>query len=226
MNLTTRMLEELTEQDVFDIAAWHLLEQGERASMGGGCLYRTPFGMRCPVGWLIPDAEYRTAFEGRRVGRLPDAARGCHCSPEFVEFLQRFERLLSNLQQVHDNHAPFMWWGLLRDVASMHGLNAGVIDHMKEKRAERAARDQDELLRSMRVKLPTFRLVADSIHVEPFAAPVAHFTVSQAEVFAIMTHSMHEAIGLTMGIPGKLLTTGSARHVIAKPQKTREAVPA
>lgn len=227
MNLTTRMLEELTDQDVFDIAAWHLLEQGERASMGGACLYRSPDGRRCPVGWLIPNDEYRREFEGRSACRLVDAAYGCGCSAPFVAFLRRFERLLTNLQKVHDHHAPFMWWTLLRDVASMHGLNAGVIDHMKEKRAEREARDQAEALRSMRMKLPlTFKLVPGTLRVEHFAAPVDHCTVTYADAVAFITQGIHDAIGHALGVPVGLLTTGGVHDVIAKPQETREVEPA
>jgi hypothetical protein len=227
MNLTTRMLEELTEQDVFDIAAWHMLEQGERALNMDMCTYRAMDGKRCPVGWLIPDAEYRTMFEGRRVSGLIAFAASYGCSAPFVSFLRRFERLLGNLQKVHDNHAPFMWWCLLREVASMHGLNAGVIDHMKTKRAEREARDQAEALRSMRMKLPiTFKLVPGSLRVEHFAAPVDYFTVTHADALALITQGITDAIGHTLGIPGKLLTTGSARHVIEKPQETREVEPA
>lgn len=48
----------LSKQEIFDRTAAHLLAQGEPASISGDCMYRTPNGLKCAVGALIPDEVY------------------------------------------------------------------------------------------------------------------------------------------------------------------------
>jgi hypothetical protein len=234
MNLTTSMLEGLTTQDVFDIAAWQILNQGDRAISGAMCSYRAPFGYRCAVGWLIPDAEYRAEFEGKRAAILPMIAEMHGCSPTFVAFLREHERLLSLLQKVHDNHAPFMWWGLLRDVAHAYSLDASVVDHMREKLAERNERARAEAAR-LNPRRETLCIggisfeVDHSMSIEPFIMPVSvrmsskpQPAMSVADVVALVTGSIAE----TMHIHPALLTNGSPGHVVKQPQEARETAPA
>ncbi|MBB5408567.1 hypothetical protein HDG34_002504 [Paraburkholderia sp. HC6.4b] len=231
MKLTTQMLEGLTEQDVFDIAAWHLLDQGERAitmtakgisGISGIChlcSYRAPDGRRCPVGWLIPDEEYRECFEGKRAAILPMFARDAGCSPTFVAFLEGHERLLTHLQYIHDNHAAFMWWTLLRELAHKRDLDDSVIDHMKAQLRERAERDQAEAARHAPDEVP---FLAFDPSVMPACQAAGSISLATIAIMQVITDAITNAIAL----PAPLLTDGSPGHVITQPEETREAAPA
>lgn len=52
-------------QDIFDRALAHLRAQGKPALNGDGpdCLYRTPEGLKCAIGGLIPDMRYHPGLE-------------------------------------------------------------------------------------------------------------------------------------------------------------------
>ena len=81
MRLTTGFLLMLDSQDVFDIVAWHLLDQNERStSCDGKCLYRAADGKRCAIGWIMPDDVYMLSFESMGVhdlaSALQDSLRG------------------------------------------------------------------------------------------------------------------------------------------------------
>ncbi|HKR40089.1 MAG TPA: hypothetical protein VJU59_10515 [Paraburkholderia sp.] len=133
MRLTTRMLPELDGQDVFDIAAWHLLRQHSQAIAPGTskCMYRAPDGKRCAVGWLMPDDVYSRSLEFFSVRDLAsmmlDSTR--HEYHAFAAFLIRHMVLLSDLQHMHDSNPPVQWPARLRVIAHQNDLNARVIDH-------------------------------------------------------------------------------------------------
>jgi hypothetical protein len=56
----------MTFQEMFDISAKHILAQGKpsMASSEGGCMYRTPDGLKCAFGPFIPDDKYSPGLEG------------------------------------------------------------------------------------------------------------------------------------------------------------------
>lgn len=60
-------LDDFTYQQVFDFVLNHLYVQGEKAADTQGCRYRTPSGLSCAVGCLIPDHEYSYTYEGSSV---------------------------------------------------------------------------------------------------------------------------------------------------------------
>jgi hypothetical protein len=104
----------------------HLLAQGERSMDDEVCAYRSPDGLRCAVGCLIPDnLEIR---EGERVGSL------CEALPQVREALgiadpredpdQHHSDLsfLSMLQNIHDQGTPAHWPALLTTFAKREGL--------------------------------------------------------------------------------------------------------
>jgi hypothetical protein len=163
--------------------------------------------------WLIPDDQYHPEFEGKRVAALPVMAMLFGCSRAFVAFLTEHERLLTNLQYIHDNHAPFTWWSLLRELASQCGLDIAVIRHMKGKHAARAGRERAVDL--------SYRAVNKKIHFEPVAS--RHFSIMcAADVQAFVMQSISEALC----VPPSLLTEESHGHVVPQPEQTCEAAPA
>lgn len=58
----------LTRREMFEKVKAHLLKQNQKAMIdtdeGIACRYRTPEGLTCAIGCLIPDDEYDESFEG------------------------------------------------------------------------------------------------------------------------------------------------------------------
>ena len=53
------------KQEAFNAAWLGLKSQGfERSADGGLCMYRGPNGLKCALGWCIPDYMYAPEMEG------------------------------------------------------------------------------------------------------------------------------------------------------------------
>jgi hypothetical protein len=109
----------VTNQEVFDTVARHLLRQGRQSVGYRGCAYRGPNGLRCAIGCLIPDREYAAAMEGS----------GIHGPVEAVLRARKVNLSLAyDLQVVHDNRAPSNWRIALRGVADNYRLSLAVLE--------------------------------------------------------------------------------------------------
>lgn len=118
------MTKPLTNQQIFNRVAKHLLAQGRRAMSNGACVYRGPGGTKCAVGCIIPDELYSPEFEGNNVEGIFKA------QPKLWNLLAHRGgmTLLAHLQEdVHDECPPRMWPSALRSVAVKHGLNTKVL---------------------------------------------------------------------------------------------------
>jgi len=103
LNMTRR----LTNQDAFDRAMLHLLNQGHSClSASGQARYRGPRG-KSAIGALIPDELYITSMEGKR---LPHwlAARGSEYDALREHFGNVTPSLLDDLQDLHDRSGACM----------------------------------------------------------------------------------------------------------------------
>lgn len=115
----------MTDQEVFDKVAVHLLTQRKKSFCEGdgprlvGCMYRNPEGLRCAVGVLIPDNRYNPNLEGVTADNpiVVDALEGI-CSNI---------GLLMELQCIHDSLPVVEWARELRRVAKFFGLNTKAI---------------------------------------------------------------------------------------------------
>jgi hypothetical protein len=101
------MTRRLTNQDAFDGAMLHLLNQGHSClSASGQARYRGPRG-KSAIGALIPDALYVTSMEGKKLHHWL-AARG----PEYDALRERLgsvtPSLLDDLQDLHDRSGACM----------------------------------------------------------------------------------------------------------------------
>lgn len=115
--MTKRMV---SDQDLFDRVATHLLRQGKRSMSSNGieCAYRGQNGLSCAVGCLIPDDAYHQGLEG-----LTATAKSIQDGLPFsvnVDLLQR-------LQDVHDTTEPPVWRNRLRDLAQDYDLKVTVL---------------------------------------------------------------------------------------------------
>lgn len=111
--VTVRNLAGCTEQQVFDYVALRLLMQGEKSrSEDGECALRgVRNGLKCAIGWLIPDELYRPSMEWE--GPTDIVAK---------RWTDAHDRLLANLQSVHDDDPAELWGDGLNNVAGDRGL--------------------------------------------------------------------------------------------------------
>lgn len=128
----------MTEQEIFDKVATHLLTQNEKAvNSTGGCVYRTGKGLKCAVGCLISDDLYDPSLEGLgvivfvRTAARPDRVADCRVARDIAKKIGLEEEhggLLGDLQNIHDTRQPKTWRSFLLSVAKDHKLNAEVCD--------------------------------------------------------------------------------------------------
>lgn len=60
----------MTKQEIFDIVWNSIISQGgPSVNTFNGCAYRGNNGRKCAAGWLIPDEDYNTNYEGQVVSR-------------------------------------------------------------------------------------------------------------------------------------------------------------
>lgn len=101
----------MTRQEAFNIAKKHLLCQKVRATGDFGvCAFRTPEGLKCAIGALIPDDKY--PGEDRMFDMLHEPEK--HNLPDnaFMELLRH----------IHDYKNPSTWDYEFQQLAILCGL--------------------------------------------------------------------------------------------------------
>lgn len=113
----------MTNQEAFDKVVRHLFTQKARSleKYEGRmrCLYRSSDGKKCAIGALIPDEEYKTSFETRRVFSI---------QPEVPTLSSLDFELLSELQKIHDTQDLLTWGSSLYDLAKRLELDPSVLE--------------------------------------------------------------------------------------------------
>lgn len=114
----------MNTQEVFTKVATHLLTQKVKAKSGQTCAYRSGDGLKCAVGCLIEDDEYMPEMEGHIVEGLFTLAKTSDNSKlkSFYERLGQHQRILTDLQDVHDAWNTEDWRRGLHEVANTYGL--------------------------------------------------------------------------------------------------------
>lgn len=121
----------LTMQKVFDKiwerAGTKVLAQAENS---GDCLYRTPEGLCCFIGALIPNDVYDPEIEGASLSR--DDASGKICIPHIFDNVLRASgidtenpelvSLLEKCQRIHDSERIVKWDNKLQELAEQYDL--------------------------------------------------------------------------------------------------------
>lgn len=108
----------MTNQELFEKVAQHLLTQQRRASFGGTCWYYAK-GLRCAVGCLFPEEINTTPFEGVSLRELVDTTRESSSQKPKLKLLAKAlqeagvkeeqYQLLRHLQQIHDDTSVEFW---------------------------------------------------------------------------------------------------------------------
>ena len=108
----------MTAQEFFDRTAKHLLTQRECSCLGDDCLYRGPRGLKCVIGFWIPDERYHPSLEGRMLDlEILDLAGVPH----------ELYQLAIDLQEMHDKKDSTRWRWHLRLLAAKYKLKEDVL---------------------------------------------------------------------------------------------------
>ena len=98
----------MSQQQIFDKVAGHLLTQGVRSvGYGGACAYRGIEGNMCAIGCLIDADHYSVDLEGMCADDqdILEAIKG-----SLNTDIDREKRhLLVDLQSIHDDYQPNNW---------------------------------------------------------------------------------------------------------------------
>lgn len=119
----------MTNQEVFDKVAAHLLNQGgrSRADDDSMCAYRNSKGQRCAIGCLIPDDVYSPKMEGQRIGSL------MYDYPRLRDLFAGTDgNLLYTLQVLHDRYEPETWKHELRERAKLYKLDDSILNTLPD----------------------------------------------------------------------------------------------
>lgn len=119
----------MTNQEIFDKVATHLLMQGKKSMNDRGeCVYRNAAGRKCAVGCLIPEELYSNEFEGAspsgtgaKTTRLWEAL-----SAAGLDYTQH-AGFLWELQCIHDEQGVDEWRNGLLRVALHRDLSTTVL---------------------------------------------------------------------------------------------------
>lgn len=107
-----------SEQETFNFVVRHLIRQGRAATYMRQCMYRTPEGLKCAIGCLIPDDKYCPSMEGTGAESLRLI---------YSDVLPPVRAtLLHGMQRAHDQHDISIPVGLSRWANAMHQV---ALDH-------------------------------------------------------------------------------------------------
>lgn len=112
----------LTRRELFDRVEKHLLKQGKKSidQDSNTCLYRGEGALRCAIGRLIEDSEYRRLMEGKSITALKIAG---YTFKNFDVTDAVTLRMLGALQSIHDHKQPSMWADALKELRKECCLN-------------------------------------------------------------------------------------------------------
>ncbi len=126
-----------TAQGIFDHVVNHLRDQNEKSVLnksryGQICAYRSPEGLMCAAGCLIPDELYAPVFENTSIGRLFKAMLYRVSDEEITAVQDKISKLsetyaqhgvlISALQKVHDDVVVPEWEQHFLRISEEYGL--------------------------------------------------------------------------------------------------------
>ena len=114
-------------QEIFDFVANHLLTQNAKSvEDSGGCLYRYAH-LKCAVGALISDEDYKCSFEMQSLRLLADKKE----KTIFSDIEESRLAFLIHLQAIHDDYAIEEWPEKLSALGTYFGLSNKILEKFK-----------------------------------------------------------------------------------------------
>lgn len=115
----------MNRQEIFNKVVTHLRQQNAQcfhASLVDDydnpmCAYRNAEGMKCAVGCLIDDSDYKPEMEGKGITGLLE-----FFSLKSVETIREHKSMLIDLQHIHDEYDPSEWEARLERHANYYNL--------------------------------------------------------------------------------------------------------
>ncbi|MCI0564079.1 MAG: hypothetical protein MN733_36855 [Nitrososphaera sp.] len=118
MKITLANLSEATESKIFRQVYLHALAQGALAIEDDQRRYRTHSGLKCPVGCLIDDSEYKPEFEGKSWNDLVKDSVVPYAHEHFILWLQIIHDQSYNYE---DWLRRTSWFGVSQGILSWKG---------------------------------------------------------------------------------------------------------
>ena len=117
----------MTNQEIFDRVARHLLTQGKASydATRGMCMYRGPDGLKCAAGILILDNAYDPSLEGKMAEELPASTQAAMGLED-----EHAVEIVRHLQSIHDNWNACLWARCLRGTANRFNLSFAVVNDL------------------------------------------------------------------------------------------------
>jgi len=112
-------------QKTFNKVVRHLLKQKKRSAREGGrlCLYRGPNGMKCAIGCLIPNKEYKEKMDyGYDVMKLWTSYPKLSVFKPVKHREHEYLKFLCMCQDIHDFNYPRQWKKELLALANKYEL--------------------------------------------------------------------------------------------------------
>lgn len=124
-----------SKQEMFDIAAKHLLKQNKQCGYFDDeqnkfrCLYRGDDGTKCAIGALIPDELYCESMENKTAQSLVEHHDGISEIFDDGWFANR-------LQRVHDDNPEDKWYPALKTFAAVEFLDFSKVEQFYKELCE------------------------------------------------------------------------------------------
>lgn len=113
------MTEYRTRQEIFDIAYRGLASQGwkQSSNASGSCAYRGKNGLKCAIGWLIPDEKYKRHMDrgNSSIDHKPSVVNAAGINKSDMSFAVA-------LQMIHDEVPSSELKASMEDFARDYGL--------------------------------------------------------------------------------------------------------
>lgn len=115
-------LVKLSPQALFNKACRGVIRQGRPALENGRCRYRTEDGLKCAIGYCIPNKDYQPSMEGESARGMADRLGICYPQSSIMEKLQAAHDLADESNFVEDFKER------ARSIARTFNLNTEVLD--------------------------------------------------------------------------------------------------
>jgi hypothetical protein len=127
-----------TNQEIFDLTLAHCVRQGRMSEEYAVCSYRSEQGLKCAIGYWIPEHLYDTTIEGSSVSTLYDHEHAVAAYLGLSKFAGR-AGLMGQLQVLHDDDKS---WAIKGGVSEYFWGEAERIARANERQFDRTYIEQ------------------------------------------------------------------------------------